>query len=67
MFLFKGLFSKILWLIHDSIGQFYVDKFNENGSFTMWQIRMNDVLAQQGFYKALQGKIEKSKGIEDGD
>lgn len=53
--------------IKDSIGHFFVEKFNVNDSFTLWQKRVNDLLVQRGLYKVLQRKKCKFKEMEDDD
>ncbi|KAM0966633.1 hypothetical protein ACFX2C_022364 [Malus domestica] len=44
---------------------FSVEKFNGKGSFTLWQIRVKDVLTQQGLARALKGKDGKPKEMTD--
>lgn len=44
---------------------FSVEKFNGKGSFTLWQMRVKDVLTQQGLARALKGKDGKPQEMTD--
>jgi hypothetical protein len=39
--------------------KFEVEKFNGKTNFELWKFKMKDLLVQQGFKKALEGKIKK--------
>ncbi|KAM0983960.1 hypothetical protein TB1_010843 [Malus domestica] len=45
--------------------EFSVKQFNGKGSFTLWQMRVKDVLTQQGLARALKGKDGKPKEMTD--
>ncbi|KAM1190803.1 hypothetical protein ACFX1X_011613 [Malus domestica] len=45
--------------------EFSVKQFNRKGSFTLWQMRVKDVLTQQGLARALKGKDGKPKEMTD--
>ena len=42
-----------------------VEKFDGKVSFTLWQRRMKDILVQQGLARALKGKDELEKMMDD--
>ena len=44
---------------------FSVEKFNGKVSFTLWQMRVKDVLTQQGLARALKGKDGKPQEMTD--
>lgn len=44
-----------------------MEKFVEKEKFGLWQVKVQDLLVQQGLQKALKGKSKKPKTIKDGD
>jgi hypothetical protein len=45
--------------------RFEVDKFNGKNNFESWKLKMHDLLTQQGFHKALDGKGNNRVGMSD--
>ena len=42
-----------------------IEKFDGKKNFSLWQVRMRDVLVQQGTEEALNGKEDKPTGMTD--
>ena len=47
--------------------KFDVDKFTGKNNFSLWKLKVMDLLVQQGLHKALDGVNKKSASMTDSD
>ena len=47
--------------------KFKVEKFTGKNNFGLWQVKIRDLLMQQGLHKALSGKAQKPASMTSKD